>query len=152
MPHGLSAPPFGAPGITARESQATRNFMANHQWILERGFWIDSASVDAGNTPTTKLRAGLVLARAEAGGAIGKYVPLDHADVPAANDIKEAVLLSYFVNMFGPDGSTVEHKNVAGVVAGIVTDSQLLYSGADAATQLAIKAVLPLVHFETDAP
>jgi hypothetical protein len=152
MPHGLSAPPFGAPGITDQEVQLTRIFIQDNKFVLEKGIWIDSAAVDAGSTPTTKLRAGLVLARAEAGGAIGKYVPLDHADVPAANDIQEAVILSYYVNMFGPDGSTVEDKNVAGVRGGIVLDSQLLYSGADAATQQAIKDVLPLVHFETDAP
>lgn len=151
MPHGLSAPPYGAPGLTPKEIQATRDFMAQHIFILEKGIWIFSDSLDTGNAPTNKLRAGLVLVRSEAGPAQGFYVPFGHADAPVANDIKEAVLLSYFVNMLDA-ASIVENKNVSGVRGGIVTESKLLYLGADANEKQAVKDVLPLVHFETDAP
>ncbi|MCJ2530695.1 MAG: hypothetical protein LN413_00035 [Candidatus Thermoplasmatota archaeon] len=147
MPHGLSAPPFGAPGLTAKETQATRDFITDNHWVLERGILIDSASVDAGNTPTTKLRPGLALVRAEAGGAIGKYVPFDHTDAPAAAAMKDGVILSYFVNMLDAAG-VVEDKLVAGVKAGFVDETKILYAGAIAADKDKLKAILKNVHFE----
>lgn len=147
MPHGLSAPPFGAPGLTAVEAQLTRDFITDNHWILERGVVIPSDAVDSLNTPTTKLRAGLVLARAEAGTAIGKFVPYGHTDAPVANDIKRGAILSYFVNMFDSEGNP-EEKFVAGVKAGFVDDSKLFWDGAIASWQTAMKAVLNNISFE----
>jgi len=82
MPHGLSAPPFGGPGLTAKEVQLTRDFITDNEFIRERGIIIPANALDSLNTPTTKLRPGLMLTRAEAGAAIGKYVPLGHGDAP----------------------------------------------------------------------
>ncbi len=149
MPHGLSAPPFGAPGLTPKETQATRNFLAQDHFVLEQGFWIDDASVDVDNTPTNKLQPGLAMVRVEAGANKNKYVPLDHADAPVTNDIKQTAILSYYVNLLDSTG-VVEDKDAAGVIGGVVKLGQILFSGADANRQAAWKAVLPLVHFKED--
>ena len=147
MPHGPSAPPFGAPGLTAKETQLTRDFITDNHWVLERGITIPANAVDSLNTPTTKLRPGLALVRAEAGAAIGKFVPMGHADAPAAAAMKEAVILSYFVNMLDSAG-VAEDKHVAGVKAGFVEDAKILFDGGAGAEITEFKLVLNNVHFE----
>ncbi len=147
MPHGVGSPPFGQPGITPLETQLSGDFLTDNEFIRERGIWIPADAEDSLNTPVTTLRAGLMLVRAEAGTEIGLYVPMTHADAPLAAAMKDAVILSYFVNMFG-GGSVLEKKNVAAVKMGFGDLAKIFFDGAAAPEIDKAKLILTKVHFE----
>ncbi len=133
-----------APGMGAVVTQKSRIYQRDgDKWSRKEGIMIDKDSVDAGNTnDTTNLRPGLVLLKA----ASGRYVPADHADAPDAVDVgeDEVVILDHFIDMRDKSG-TVVHTPAAGLVAGFVIASQIIY--ADAGYESAVKAALKLVSF-----
>lgn len=142
----------GLPGMTPRVDQTSRKFLTENNHVVRRGIKIPSTAVDSGNTPTTKLRAGLALVRVEAAGAnLGTYVPVGHADAPVAADIEAAVLLMEDINMLGPDGAA-EAKTATGLIHGFVDSTKVIFGTVDVPTIDAIKTVaLPLVQFENPA-
>lgn len=139
----------GLPGLTTKRSQQSRKVLVNEEHFMESSsVTVDSAAVDAAGVPTTTLRPGLILTRVIAGGNTGKYVPVDHADAPAATFHEEVIINTRFINMFGVDGVTVEDKQTNGWIHGIVDNAQIIFSGAGAAEITEIKGLLPMVHFK----
>lgn len=136
------------PGLTPLEQQTSRKFLTDNNHVVRIGVKLPSDVQDVGNSPVTKLRAGLALVRVEAAGAnLGKYVHVTHADAPVAGDIVSAVLLMESINMLGKDGA-VEAKVASGLVHGFVDEDQVIFGTADVPTIDAIKSVaLPLVRF-----
>jgi hypothetical protein len=113
------------------------------------GVTIDAASIDAGHTNKTQiLRAGLPLVRIETGAKKGKFVPVDHADAPTAEDIQEAVILLETIDMRGKDSAVEDKHHVSAMLAGTVDDAKIWYS--DAAYKDAIQAALPRISFLKD--
>jgi len=141
----------GLPGLSTRVDQTSRKFLTDNNHKSERGMSLPSSVQDVGNTPVTKLRAGLVLVRVEAAGAnLGKYVHVTHADAPAAVDIKSALLLMQDINMLGHDGA-VEAKVASGLIHGFVDDTKLTYGTTDDQIKDSVRGALPLVMFENVA-
>lgn len=139
----------GLPGMGPTVDGESRTFLKNDTHFAELGIRIKSDTVDDtdGHTPTTKLRAGLVLVRVEAAGDhLGKYVEVGNASCPAEADIESAVILMGYVNMKGFDGE-VEDKLASGLIHGFVDESKVIWGTADAGIIDAIKAVLPQVMF-----
>ena len=144
------------PGLSAEVQTPTVSFLKHIDHVLENGIRIQKDTVDNSETLKTKLVAGEVLVRVEAGGNINKFVHnadtvaesgTAHADAPATADIKEAVILSQFVQMLGPDGVAVD-RHASGVIHGIVDENKIDFGTADTARIAKIKAVMPLVKFE----
>jgi len=103
------------PKIITPIEQEAREFLKDVEFVKVKGFIIDDASVDAGNTGKTHiLRPGLALIRGAGTG--GKFVPADHGSAPASNAILEAVILEKYVNMKDESG-TAEDKEAAGRLA-----------------------------------
>jgi hypothetical protein len=139
------------PSLGAKEEMAVRKFLLDDGHLMTKGIVIPSDVVDAGNTPTTTLRPGLVLIRVEAAGANqGKYVQSGHANAPAyaGSAIFDAVILMNFVNMLGRDG-VVEEKSNIGLRHGWVEDDQVIFVTATGSEQTELRDVMRLIFFET---
>ncbi len=138
---------FSLPGLTARQTSKSRQFrhVAGGE-IVSPGIVIESATVDAGGTPTTELRPGLVLVRIETGGDKGKYCQFGHASSPANNEIQHAVILNHYVEMRGADG-VVADKQAQGLIGGVVNEAEIIFGTADATAKAGIKDALHLVRF-----
>lgn len=138
----------GLPGMGPTVDGESRTFLKNDTHFAELGIRIKSDTVDDtdAHTPTTKLRAGLVLVRVEAGDHTGKYVEVGNTSCPAEADIESAVILMGYVNMLGFDGA-VEDKVASGLIHGFVVEDNVIFGTADAGIIDAIKAVLPQVMF-----
>jgi len=139
------------PGITARVDQVANNFLKNADHRMTRGITIDKDVVDSGNTPTTKLRAGLALVRVESGANKNKYVQVGHADDPGVGSRLYAVLLMKPVNMVGRDGSTTEDKSGEGLFHGAVDEEKVIFGTANPPDIDDIKGILDQVEFELKA-
>src|SRR5579872_4270321 len=74
------------PGQTPRVFQTQNNFLKSPDHYMTRGALVEATALDIGNTPTTKLRAGLVLVRVETGANAGQWVHLGHADDPSVGN------------------------------------------------------------------
>ena len=74
----------GLPGYGPKVTQTSRDFFRSHDGVRKRGLHLHSGTVDAGSSPTTMLRGGLVLVRVETGTHKGKFVHPGHADAPIA--------------------------------------------------------------------
>lgn len=97
-----------APGISAVRYAEERNIMAaSHTPYGHRvkGITLSSTAVDAGNTPTTSLRAGLPLALLD---STGEYVPWDPDAAHTGADYCRGLLL-WNIDMLDVMG-TVEDK------------------------------------------
>lgn len=118
--------------------------------FVTRGVRIDSA-VDDPRTGATSglLKAGLVLVRAEAGGAAGKYVEFSHADAPIVAAIEKTGILLHDVNtnLRGSPGSFVD-KSVAILIHGFVDEALIEFDTAVAAEITGLKGGMALVQFE----
>lgn len=120
------------PGMGPEIVQPVRApFLMNQEWFLMRGVLIDKNSVDVGNVGNTHtLRAGLVLVKVSVGANAGKFVPLDHADAPAAGDTdgdESFVILAKDVNLYGKD-CELKDMSAPGVYAGIVDEAAVILS------------------------
>jgi hypothetical protein len=135
------------PGMGPVVVQTAALVLKNESWFITRGVVIPSDAEDAGNTPVTKLRAGLVLVRVEAGGDNqGKYVPVDHDDAPVHGAVAHAAILMKPVNMIGRDGSTVEEMSAPALIAGWIDEDHVIIVDEDYRDD--VKRVLPLCYFE----
>lgn len=92
---------------------------------------IDSTAVDAGNTPTTELRAGLLLGKQTADGNLYQWNP----DATDGTEIIEAVLFRT-ISMLDVDGSA-EDKMGHVIVGGPVQAASLLIEGTAFTTSTA---------------
>ncbi len=148
------------PGLTAEVQTPSVSFLKHIDHVLENGIRIQKDTLDQSETLKTKLVAGEVLVRVEAGGEKNKFVhnadtvteaANAHASAPATADIKEAVILSQFVQMLDASGTAVD-RNASGVIHGIVDETKIDFGTADVARIAKIKAVMPLVKFEKLVP
>jgi 2-methylcitrate dehydratase PrpD len=130
------------PGQGTPVEQKSRIFQRDGgAWQRVEGVKVDSASVDAGNTGnTTKLRPGLVLLKT----AGGKYVPADHADAPAVGAVTLVGILHHYLDMRDKSLTAVD-KPAAVLIAGFVTDAQIIY--VDGSYKATVQAALKLVDF-----
>ena len=118
--------------------------------FVTRGVRIDSA-VDDPRTGATSglLKAGLVLVRAEAGGAAGKYVEFTHADAPIVADIEKVGVLLHDVdtNDRATPGAFVD-KVTALLIHGFVDEALVEFDTAVDAEIDGLKGGMALVQFE----
>lgn len=137
------------PGPTI-EQETFDPFLKQQDFIIRRGVVIEKDSEDAGHTDkVTKLRPGCVVVRVEAGGNKGKYVPVDHADAPAAASVQQAGILEGLVNMRKRDGSdAVEDQHALIVIGGVIDEDEIIL--VDPLYIEEVKAALPLCHFIKD--
>ncbi len=133
------------PGMGAVVEQQVRIYKRDgSKWERLESIEVDSASVDAGNTGnTTKLRPGLVLIKLASS---SRYGPADHSDAPASSAVvaPNVVILDHFLDTRDKSGTAV-NKMAAGLVAGFVTDAQVIY--VDGTYKSAVQAALKLVDF-----
>ena len=126
------------PGFGAGSSTSPSEFrLSLHGVDTDVGITLASSAVDAGNTPTTTLRKGLVLGKIT---ATGKYKEYD----PSASDGSEtaALILVDQADMLQDslDGSTTRDQLATGMQHGVVDESKLV--GCDAAAKTALDNVI----------
>lgn len=110
------------PGLGNAVENAERMFLwGKHEQVLFRTAVILSTSTDNGNTPTTTLRAGLVLSQLSS----NKWSPYD-ANATDGSQVAQGILCSD-VKMLGIEGSVGDRLAVV-VVGGPVKGGQLLYN------------------------
>ncbi|MES2792741.1 MAG: head decoration protein [Planctomycetota bacterium] len=113
----------GEPGLTSALSTAESNiFWGTDPTKLVQYDTVDivSTAVDAGNTPTTLLRAGLVLGKVAATGQYTTY------SATATDGSQQAVaVLPLEINMLDPYQGTVQNRVAAVVICGPVRASAL---------------------------
>lgn len=116
----------GLPGQRAETTAQEREILwgsPQERQVLRGSGVLDSAAVDAGNTPTTTLRRGLLLGKVTASGKLKQY----DAD---ASDGTETVhsILDHDVSTLENGVATDQHVRV--LVSAPVKASQLLIKGA----------------------
>lgn len=130
--------PGNAPGLqpktTADDAQITWSGRQGADQTITRRVTIDDATTDAGNTPTTTLRAGLVLAVRDSDGKAAAYDP-------DANDGKQIAVgvLEQGLSML-VDGVAQDRYSQM-LVGGLVKESQLVGLDGMARRQLAERFV-----------
>lgn len=133
-----------APGFTTISESEEREILLNAKnrelLLIEKAVALDSAAVDAGNTPTTTLRAGLVLGIIASS---GKYTVYD-SDGTDGSQIAVAVLPK-MLNMLGTAG-VVEDKSTR-----VITRANLKYSQLPNIDAAAARSLIQL-GFVFDAP
>ena len=135
----------GLPGLSTRVDTKSRQILLGQAGLINApSVIIHADTVDAGGTPTTELRPGLVLVRIETGAHKGKYCQYGHASAPAsAATIKHAVILEHFLEMRDDTGTAVDKPAMA-LIGGLFDESKLIYVSADADVKAAMKAALKL--------
>lgn len=124
------------PGITSKTEYTTSEILrSNHK--ITKAVKISSAAVDAGNTPTTTLRKGLVLGIVTASGEYAQY----DDGAGDGTEVAAAILLDN-VNMLDDTGVAEDKEQIEVLLHGIVDESALI--GIDANG----KADLPLIIFD----
>jgi Bacteriophage lambda head decoration protein D len=123
------------PGIQPKqeseEKQLTWAARQGLDYSVSRQVVIDAATVDATNSPTTQLRAGLVMARRDSD---GKYVQYDPA---GTNGSQIAVgVLEESLNMLDASGNTTE-RFAQVLFQGLLRKNQLIGLDTRAELQLA---------------
>lgn len=114
------------PGIqTAVETAERQPWWGRHEQQLRKGVTISSAAVDAGNTPTTILRAGLILAQLNSGGKWVAWDPNSGADTGAET---ARGVLEFDLDMLNPSGTAVD-RDVPILVGGLLKATSLLIEG-----------------------
>jgi hypothetical protein len=109
---------------TLREDRPTEFRLSDHGQDTDIGITIDKTARDAGNTPTTTLRKGLVIGKIT---ATGKYAQYNDA----ANDGTQVArcILADEVNLLDEEGTAQDGHSV-GVIHGVVEEAKLI--GLDA--------------------
>ena len=137
------------PGISDEQTMESRKFLKDTGHIVVRGVKIDKDTDDVAHVgKESVLRGGLALVRVEAGPLTGKYVDAGHASAPVAGDIESAVILMETMPL-ADVAATRQDKAGSGLIHGFVEEDQILWGTSDAPTIAAIKAVLPMVQFES---
>ncbi len=141
------------PGMGTRVDQVVAGFLKNPTHYFSRSIQIHADTQDVGNTPVTKLRAGLVLVRVETGANKNMYVHIGHADDPGTGSRVKAVILETPVaTMLDDTGAgTLENKSGRGIVHGQVIESDVIFGTANAPDIDDVKGILELVEFESKA-
>jgi len=113
-----------------RENTPTEFRLCDHGGDTDIGITIDKDAADAGNTPTTTLRKGLVLGKIT---ATGKYAQYDDL----ASDCTEvaACILAEEVSLLDADGNARD-AHAVGVIHGVVDESKLIGIDANAKADL----------------
>ena len=139
---------FGLPGLSTLQTGKSRQFLFGLGGLVKRaGFVVHADTVDAGGTPTTELRPGMVLVRIETGAHKGKFCQYGHAEAPAsAAAIKDAVILDHYLEMRDSTGTAVD-KQGGGLIGGVVDESKIVFVSVASDVILAMKAALNLVRF-----
>lgn len=122
----------GLPGISTKQESIERQvWFGRWEHQLQDPFpKIGSAAVDAGSTPTTALRAGLVMAKKDSDGLWYEYDP-NQTD---GREFAQGVL-AHSLSMLGPTGA-VENKSGVVMVGGMLLAAQLVGLDANARIQL----------------
>lgn len=133
------------PGLSTRIDMKARQILFGQGGLINAPSVIVHAdTVDAGGTPTTELRPGLVLVRIETGAHKGKFCQYGHASAPGtAGAIKMAVILEHFLEMRDETGTAVDKPAMA-LIGGLFDESKIIYVSADADVKAAMKAALKL--------
>jgi hypothetical protein len=119
------------PGIAAANETAERNILwGRREQMVEEGVVIGSAAVDSGNTPTTQLRAGLILGKKDSDGLYYAYDP----DATDGTQFAEGVLLEG-LNMLDPSGTAVA-RTASILVGGRLRAAGLVNVDAQARAQM----------------
>jgi hypothetical protein len=124
---------FDIIGLDAEEENQPVNFLMNNSRGQQIGVVIDSTARDAGATPTTSLRAGLVLGRVT---VTDRWKEYDDGDADGT-DVARAVLLKD-TNLLNAAGTAVNVSSVAHT--GGFYDEDLLI-GLDANGKADLKAL-----------
>lgn len=127
----------GLPGISAK-IESSENQVWTGRWedqVVEPFPKIDSTAVDAGSTPTSSLRAGLIMAKGDSDGLWYEYDP-------TATDGREVArgVLYHGLSMLGPDGS-VEDKSGNILVGGYLKSANLYGLDSLARQQLSARFI-----------
>lgn len=127
----------GLPGISAKRESAERQVWTG-RWedqIVDPFPKIGGAAVDAGSSPTTALRAGLVMAKKDSDSLWYEYDP-------TATDGREQAqgVLYHGLSMLGPDGAA-EDKSGNILVGGYLKASQLVGLDSLARQQLSARFI-----------
>jgi len=126
------------PGFGADSSNTPSEFrLSMHGVDTDVGVTLVSSAVDAGNTPTTTLRKGLVLGKVTASGKYKEYDPsaADGSETAVLILVDEADMLQD-----STDGSTTRDQLATGMQHGVVDESKLV--GCDAAAKAALDNVI----------
>lgn len=118
--------------------------------FVTRGVRLDSA-IDDPRTPALSglLKEGLVLTRAEGGGAVGKYVEFTHADHPGTGLEEKSGILLFPVDLNKRGSPGVFEDKVADLlIHGFVDEALIEFDNVSAPQIVIIKATMPLVQFE----
>lgn len=110
------------PGIQSEDVTPGNFLLSDH--MIEKRVTIDSTARDSGNTPTTKLRAGLCLGKVT---ATGKYKEYDNGDVDGTETLVGILLAE--VNLLDDDATAQDTLGRA-LIHGYVDESALV--GIDA--------------------
>lgn len=125
---------YSDPGYTALvesgEWDGLWNAFNNEKHLLTQRVTVDSTAVDSGNTPTTTLRAGTIMAKKDSD---GNYYPYD----PDATDGTQNArgVLGFQLPMTGPTG-TVQDKGIPLIVRANMQVAELHNYDAQAGRQL----------------
>ena len=117
-----------------RENQPTEFRLSDHGRDADVGITIDQGARDAGNTPQTTLRKGLILGKVT---ATGKYAQYD--DLASDGTEVAACILADEVNLLDADGNA-QDAHATGVIHGVVDESKLI--GIDANGKADLKFVI----------
>lgn len=111
------------PGQGDMTESQERQVLWDSRMILRKSIVIDSTAVDAGNTPTTTLRAGLLLGKQTADGNHYQWNPVATDGTEVLSAVLEEGLS--MLNVYG----TAEDKGVVAIASGPLQAAQLLIGG-----------------------
>ena len=107
-----------SPGTSSEVTNTPTAFLKNDH-AIEIGITIDQNARDAGNTPTTTLRSGLVLGKVTSSGRFKQY-----GDTNSDGSEVAICVLKHEVRVIDSDGTACDAVGV-GVVHGYVDASEL---------------------------
>lgn len=111
----------GVPGMGPTVESTDNHFLwGPNTWYLTKSIVIDSASTDSGSSPTTDLRAGLLMGKVT---STGRYKPYS-ATATTGEEVAEGILF-HGVRMLRPLDATADHQVASLVVAGPVKGGNL---------------------------
>jgi hypothetical protein len=123
----------GVPGIGPKfESQENQVWWGHENLQIRDPLAIvASTATDVGNTPTSVLRAGLVMGKITASGKWGAY------SVSATNGLEVALgVLSHAVQMLDPTGVAADRQGITILIGGLLKGGSLYGLDANARRQL----------------
>lgn len=141
----------GLPKMGTRVDQTFNAFLKHPTHYFSRSIKIHKDTQDVGSTPVTKLRAGLVLVRVEAGANKNLYVHIGHADDPGTGNRVKAVILEHPIPTMLDEALVVENKGGRGVVHGFVDQSKVIFGTANVPDVDDIIGILNKVEFDLPA-